>query len=287
LLIAAVTAPSSAACYATSDVARLLGISPAQVRARARAGFLHPARGPRNAYRFSFQDLVLLRAALALARAEVPAGRIRRALGALARDLPTGRELCGVRIFADGRGVVAREEGRLWQPESGQMLLDLHIGQLAARAAPVARRHLRAVRARDDAVTAQDWLALALDLEAVDRAEALEGYRRALELDPGLAEAHLNLGRLLQERGQVTEAADHYRAALSLDPGDVTAAYNLGTALEYLGHDADAIVAYRRALALNDRLADAHYNLSELYEKTGQPQAALRHLKAYRKLVRR
>jgi tetratricopeptide (TPR) repeat protein len=268
-------------------VARLLGVSPAQVRTQARAGFLRPARGPRNTYRFSFQDLVLLRAAVSLSRAQVPVRRIRRALGALARELPTGQQLSRVRILADGRGVVAREAGHLWRPESGQMLLDLDVGQLAARAAPIARRHIRAVRARDADLSAHEWLALALDLEAVERAEALAAYRRALELDPCLGDAHLNLGQLLQERGQVREAADHYRAALNLDPGDVTAAYKLGTALEHLGETAEAIVAYRRALALNDRLADAHYNISQLYEKTGQPQAALRHLKAYRKLVRR
>ena len=46
--------------YTTRDVARLLGLSEAQVRSQAR-GYLAPDRGPRNAYRFSFQDLVLLR----------------------------------------------------------------------------------------------------------------------------------------------------------------------------------------------------------------------------------
>ena len=48
--------------YTTRDVAKLLGLSEAQVRSQAR-GYLAPDRGPRNAYRFSFQDLVLLRTA--------------------------------------------------------------------------------------------------------------------------------------------------------------------------------------------------------------------------------
>jgi tetratricopeptide (TPR) repeat protein len=277
--------PFSSACYSTADVAGLLGLSPAQVRARARDGFLRPARGPGNSYRFSFQDLVLLRAAMALTRARVPAGRIRRALRALARSLPTGRQLSGVRILADGCRVVVREDGRLWQPESGQLLLDLNVGQLAARAAPIARRHVRAVRTTEEALSAQDWFGLALELEAVDPAEAQDAYRRALALDPTHADTHVNLGRLLQERGLAAEAAQHYRQALRLAPQHATAAYNLGTALEDLGNAMDAITAYRRALALDDCLPDAHYNLSGLYEKTGQPQAALRHLRAYRGLV--
>ena len=62
--------------YATQDVAKLLGLSVSQVRAFARSGFLDPDRGPRGEHRFSFPDLVLLRAAKGLATARVPARRI-------------------------------------------------------------------------------------------------------------------------------------------------------------------------------------------------------------------
>ena len=71
--------------YTTRDVARLLGLSEAQVRSQARVGYLFPDRGARNAYRFSFQDLVLLRAARALTEARVAPRRIHRALRALQR----------------------------------------------------------------------------------------------------------------------------------------------------------------------------------------------------------
>jgi len=282
----AVEVPASAACYATADVARLLRLTPAQVRGHAR-GLLHPTRGPRNAYRFSFQDLVLLRTAAALAAAKVPAPRIRRALRTLARQLPAGRQLSGVRVLADGREVIVQAEGRTWRPESGQLVLDLEVKQLAAQAAPIARRHVRTVRAAEQTVTADEWFALALDLEAVDHAGALDGYRRALALEPKHADAHVNLGRLLQEGKQLPEAAQHYREALRLAPEHVTAAYNLGTVLEDLGDRTGAVAAYQQALSLDPRLADAHYNLSRLYEQVGQGQAALRHLKAYRTLIRR
>ena len=57
--------------YTTRDVARLLGLSEPQVRSHAR-DYLAADRGPRNTYRFSFQDLVLLRTAKALGEARIP-----------------------------------------------------------------------------------------------------------------------------------------------------------------------------------------------------------------------
>src|SRR5260221_1581833 len=97
--------------YTTRDVAKLLGLSEAQVRSHARVGYLAPDRGPRNAYRFSFQDLILLRTAKALSDARIAPRRIRRALRALTRDLPAGRSLSAVRISSEGRRVVVRHGG--------------------------------------------------------------------------------------------------------------------------------------------------------------------------------
>jgi tetratricopeptide (TPR) repeat protein len=271
--------------YSTADVARLLGLAPAQVRSHARGGFLRPSRGPRNTYRFSFQDMVLLRAAKALRDARVDPRRIRRSLRALARTLPEGRALSEVRIQADGSRVVVRDRGRVWQPDSGQMLFDFSVRNLAERAAPIARRHAQNARAKEAELSAEDWFDLGVELEAVEPDEAQDAYRRALALDPTHADAHVNLGRLLQERGRHPEAVLQYREALRLVPGHATAAFNLGTAFEDLKRAGDAISAYRQAIAQDDSLADAHYNLSRLLEKNGQKQAALRHLRIYRDLV--
>lgn len=98
--------------YTTSDVAKLLGLSAAQVRGFARAGFLDPSRGPRGEWLFSFQDLVLLRAAKALAAARIPLRRIRRALKQLKRQLPKGRPLSGLRIAAEGDRIVVADGER-------------------------------------------------------------------------------------------------------------------------------------------------------------------------------
>ena len=74
-----------------------------------------------------------------------------------------------------------------------------------------------------------------MDLEAAAPEEARSAYAKALALEPDLAEAHVNLGRLLQLDGRTAEAAEHYRRSLVVGRSDPTAAFNLGTALEELG----------------------------------------------------
>ena len=104
---------------------------------------------------------------------------------------------------------------------------------------------------------------------------------RALELEADHSDAHVNLGRLLQEAGEHESAEDHYKQALASEPDNVLAAFNLGTLLEDFGRINDAIDAYKLA----NSFADAHYNLSRLYELVGQHTKALKHLKTYRTLL--
>src|SRR5258708_3060829 len=126
--------------YTTEEVARLLGLSPAQIRSYTRAGFLSPARGARGNLRFAFQDLVLLRAAKGLMAARIPAAKIRGSLRRLKQQLPRGRALSELRITAEGHRVVARDEAIAWHPESGQLVLGFDVGPLARRRGGAAGR---------------------------------------------------------------------------------------------------------------------------------------------------
>jgi tetratricopeptide (TPR) repeat protein len=275
--------------YAAKDVARLLGLSPNQVRAFARGGFLDPDRGAKRELRFSFSDLVLLRAAKGLAEARIPARRITRALRRLKQQLPAGRPLSAVRITAEDDRIVVHDGAATWSPESDQLLLDFTVSELAGRAAPLARRTAQAARDRDAGgapLGADEWYDLGFDLEAVDVAEARDAYRRALELDPHHADAHVNLGRLLHEGGDAKQATSHYLLALTQTPKHALAWYNLGIALEDLKRRAEAIKAYESATLADPALADAWFNLSRLYEVAGKKAAALRSLSKYRVLVR-
>ncbi len=267
--------------YTTKDVARILGMTVAQVREFA------PRRRTRGELRFTFQDLVVLRTAKGLVAARIPATRIRRALLKLRADLPRGRSLAELRITAEGARILVSDGESTWSPESGQTQLDFAVSDLVTRAAPVARRAAKVARESAEDHSATDWYEMGLELEAVEPDEARDAYRRALELDAHHADAHVNLGRLLHEDGRAAEAEGHYRQALAAEPEHATAAFNLGIALEDLRRPVDAVDAYRTALAADPRLADAHYNLARLYEKQGKKAAALRHWSAYRRITER
>jgi tetratricopeptide (TPR) repeat protein len=266
--------------FTTRDVARLLGLSEAQVRCQARAGFLKPDRGPRNSYRFSFQDLVLLRTARELAGATVPPKRIKVALCRLARGLPTGRSLSELRIVADGQRVLVVDDGRAWSPESEQLQIDF-AGSAGSDSCitKLFQRH----PSYAESVRAEEWFALGAELEdsAPDRAQA--AYTQALSVNPDYAEAHVNLGRLLQLSGKTVKAIEHYRDSIRVGNPDPTAAFNLGTALEALDCWTEAIEAYQEALRLDRRFADAHFNLARLYKQAGNHAGAVRHLREYQK----
>jgi tetratricopeptide (TPR) repeat protein len=264
--------------YGSREVSRLLGVSVGQLRSYVRAGFLDPARGRRGELRFSFQDLVLLRTAQGLIGARIAPRRVRAALRKLRTELPEGRTLRDVHIRAEGDRIVVGDGARKWSAEDGQILFDFGTAELARRIAPLARKP-------SPSLDADGLYERGCDLEDADPAAARAAYQRALELEPGHAGAHVNLGRLLHEAGDAARAAEHYRLALQSRPDDSTAAFNLGVALEDLGRRVEAIDAYQLAIATDPECADAHYNLSRLYEHLGQGAPALRHLRTYRALT--
>src|SRR3981081_4752790 len=109
--------------YSVRDVQRVLQLAPDTTRSLIRAGFVHPARGPRREYRFSFQDLIVLRTARALIEARIPEKRLRRSLESLRRNLPESMPLSGLAISAVGDHVVVRDGEARWQVDSGPDLL--------------------------------------------------------------------------------------------------------------------------------------------------------------------
>ena len=272
--------------FPTREVLSLLGLTESRLRYWVRSGFVRPARGPRNHFRFRFQDLVLLRTTQALIDSGLPIRRVRRALDRLRRVLPEGKLLTELKIVAVGGEVVVEQGGVAWEPESGQRVLVLDVANVAREAAPLVAAMSAEAQRHAEELTAEDWYLLAIDLEATEEDAAIDAYRRALDLDPTLAGPYVNLGRLLHEQGDIEAAEELYRRALSNCAPDATAAFNLGVALQDTGRWRKAAGAYQRALELDPGYADAHYNLSAVWEHLGKRAEALQNLQSYRRLTR-
>jgi tetratricopeptide (TPR) repeat protein len=267
--------------YGVRDVEKLLNLPRSTIRALISAGFVAPTRGPRKALRFSFQDLIVLRTAQALADAKVPAKRITRSLKALRRQLPETMPLSGLSIGAVGDRVVVRDSAGQRQVESGQYLLAFEGDPEAGSLSVIEHQH-RAPAADEDE---EDWFDKAVALEQVNPEAALHAYRRAIAADPARPDARINVGRLLHETGDLAQAERVYREALDTCGASPVLLFNLGVLLEDLEREAEAMDAYYAALRGDSRLADCHYNLALLCEKLGKAKDAIRHMSQYRRLA--
>ena len=266
--------------YTTSEVSELIGLKPAQVRHFVRRSLLMPERGEHGEYRFDFQDVVLLRTAKGLLEARVSPRRALRALLKVRSGLHDAKGLASVRIFADGDSVLVRQGNRLWEAETGQSHFDFHAGAAGLEVAQIGPRKLIVTR-QPDALDSDDWYNLGLDLEDANSPRAMDAYAKALELNPRNADAHVNLGRLLQLHGDIKRARRHYERALVVVPNHQLALYNLGTVFDELNEFDAAAEYYQRAPAV----PDAHYNLSRIFEILGDELAARRHMRNYRRLL--
>jgi len=114
---------------------------------------------------------------------------------------------------------------------------------------------------------------------------AAAAYRKALECDPYLVAALINLANVHYSRDELVEAQALYERAIGLEPDFFEAHFNLGNICHDLGRFAEAQACYCEALRLNPLYADAHFYLAVTFEKMGLSADARPHWKAYRELA--
>jgi tetratricopeptide (TPR) repeat protein len=115
--------------------------------------------------------------------------------------------------------------------------------------------------------------------------EAAAAYRKALEIDPHLAPALINLANIHYSRDELAEAEALYTRAIGLEADFFEAHFNLGNIYHDLDRLPESQACYLEALNLNPFYADAHFYLAVTFEKTGQPQEARPHWRAYQQLA--
>jgi len=104
---------------------------------------------------------------------------------------------------------------------------------------------------------------------------ALASYRKALHLQPEHVEALFSLAGVHAQHGDLREAIAAYRRLVTRQPAHAAAMCNLGTALKSIGQRAEAIECYRKAIEAAPQFADAHYNLAVAFRDQGRTEDAI------------
>jgi tetratricopeptide (TPR) repeat protein len=111
----------------------------------------------------------------------------------------------------------------------------------------------------------------------------VEAFRRAIHANPAYAEAHNNLGVLLQRQGKNSEALEEFKKALESRPDYRQARFNLGRILVNQGNYQGGIEEFEKTLSPADEKTPSYlYALGATYGRAGDQQKALRYLQQAR-----
>jgi len=117
--------------------------------------------------------------------------------------------------------------------------------------------------------------------------EAERELRLAIEINPSYALARIWYANNLASRRRLKEAVTEARRAKELDPLSLVVTTNVGWTLSMAGAKEDAIVQYRRALELDPSYVQAHLRLGAAYSSLGRSGEAIAELETAARLTHR
>lgn len=158
---------------------------------------------------------------------------------------------------------------------------------LAGKYEEATRELLEAVRLQPDAKPAYYLLGHAYESAQSLQPEIAGAFEKYLQGEPADPWAYYHYGTILflrsQAAGQTTyaEARKHFLKAVELDPDLAEAYVQLGTIAET---DQEAVGALERAVKLRPDLASAHFRLARAYQRSNEPEKAKAELDLFQKL---
>ena len=126
---------------------------------------------------------------------------------------------------------------------------------------------------REDAYRANN-IGIAL-LEQFKHKEAADAFRRALQLDPGLVTARINLGIALFNVPDLPAAQKELQAAIAAAPTAPQPHYVLGLAAKTQNRTEEAIAEFQKVLQIDPNDVGANVNLGQLYAQQRKYQEAI------------
>ena len=114
--------------------------------------------------------------------------------------------------------------------------------------------------------------------------QALGFFERALMLTPTLANAHFNVGFVLEELGRSQEAELAFKNAIAIDEKMDRAWYGLGLVLVRQQRFEESLVAFKRNTELQSMSPYAWYQMARVHMEMQEPEKALeviRHLNGF------
>ena len=118
-------------------------------------------------------------------------------------------------------------------------------------------------KANEDAYRANN-IGVAL-LEQYKHKEAADAFKRALQLDPTLTMARINLGIALFNLPDLPAAQRELQSAATTAPTAPQPQYVLGLLAKLQNKPAEAIAAFQKVLAIDPQDVGANVNLGQLY----------------------
>jgi tetratricopeptide (TPR) repeat protein len=205
--------------YDRSDVLRILRITARQLAGWEKAGLLLAADS------YSFFDLLQIKKLRDLRAKRVRSAVILESLRAMRQVAGMENPLMEAGTFASQSRVVFRHQGAAMEPLAGQFVMDFNQRDV------VQSHKIHAMRAAE---TAGEFFArgVALEEDPGTQAEAIDSYKKCVDLDPLHAAAYINLGTLFYNRHDYVQAERFYRKAIEVDPRYALAYFDLGLALE-------------------------------------------------------
>jgi tetratricopeptide (TPR) repeat protein len=181
----------------------------------------------------------------------------------------------GFALFQQGKSqeaIAALEKAIAADPKHAKAHNNLALAAVDLGELELAEAHYRESLALEPQAAIYNDLGFVLERQGLSE-EAVEMYRKSLELDPELAPAHYNLAASLARSGELPAAERHFRAALEKKP-NAQALTGLGFVLWQQGRVDEAIASLHDAIEADPKHPAAYDQLGTILVEQGRLEEA-------------